>query len=247
MMCSWGLYEWGDIANIIIAIASVVTAIVTARMLIKQHNLQKEQHKLEQAKHELESKKFEAQKQEHQPNFYFKRYDDRMEICNKGVPLAQPIEFWISSMLYIETTLVENHLLRDYIYCCPIRVYEDECRCQEEVEGVVAICPFDKERRNNFHTLTKQTHDALCKDLAPKIPQMTTVHVMESDLIKIQYVDMYQQKHTLYYHDSMKIDKDTYSFLEYVQHCATHKPHDPKNCDITAVLNDVAMFRFKKM
>ena len=130
MMCSWGLSEWGDIANIVIAVASVATAIVTARMLIKQHKLQQEQHKLEQSKHKLELQKFEAQKQEHQPNFYFKRYDDRMEICNKGVPLTQPIEFWISSMLYIETTLVENHLLRDYIYCCPIRVYEDECRCQ---------------------------------------------------------------------------------------------------------------------
>ena len=38
MMCSWGLSEWGDIANIIIAIASVATAIVTAIVLFKQRN-----------------------------------------------------------------------------------------------------------------------------------------------------------------------------------------------------------------
>lgn len=37
-MCSWGLSEWGDIANIIIAIASVATAIVTAIVLFKQRN-----------------------------------------------------------------------------------------------------------------------------------------------------------------------------------------------------------------
>lgn len=246
-MCDWGLNEWGDVANIVIAVASVATAIVTARMLIKQHKLQQEQHKLEQSKHKLELQKLEAQKQEHQPNFYFKRYDDRMEICNKGVPLTQPIEFWISSMLYIETTLVENHMLQDYIHCCPIRVYEDECRCQEEVEGVVAICPFDKELRNRFHILTKQTHDALCKDLAPKIPHMTTVCVIESDLITIRYVDMYQQKHTLYYHDSVQIDKDTYHYYERICMHAKYKPQNITNCDVKQIVREVAMFRFKKM
>ena len=35
-MCSWGLSEWGDVANIVIAVASVATAIVTAIVLIKQ-------------------------------------------------------------------------------------------------------------------------------------------------------------------------------------------------------------------
>ena len=34
-MYTWGLSEWGDIANILIAVASVATDIVTARMLIK--------------------------------------------------------------------------------------------------------------------------------------------------------------------------------------------------------------------
>ena len=37
-MCSWGLNEWGDIANIVIAVASVATAIVTAIVLFKQRN-----------------------------------------------------------------------------------------------------------------------------------------------------------------------------------------------------------------
>lgn len=37
-MSTWGLSEWGDIANIVIAVASVATAIVTAVVLIKQRN-----------------------------------------------------------------------------------------------------------------------------------------------------------------------------------------------------------------
>lgn len=37
-MSPWGLSEWGDIANIVIAVASVATAIVTAVVLIKQRN-----------------------------------------------------------------------------------------------------------------------------------------------------------------------------------------------------------------
>lgn len=43
-MCTWGLKEWGDIANIIIAVASVATAIVTAIVLCKQHKLQINTH-----------------------------------------------------------------------------------------------------------------------------------------------------------------------------------------------------------
>ena len=37
-MSTWGLSEWGDIANIVIAVASVATAIVTAFVLYKQRN-----------------------------------------------------------------------------------------------------------------------------------------------------------------------------------------------------------------
>lgn len=37
-MCTWGLSEWGDVANIVIAVASVATAIVTAVVLFKQRN-----------------------------------------------------------------------------------------------------------------------------------------------------------------------------------------------------------------
>ena len=37
-MCTWGLNEWGDIANIVIAVASVATAIVTVIVLFKQRN-----------------------------------------------------------------------------------------------------------------------------------------------------------------------------------------------------------------
>ena len=38
IMCTWGLEEWGDIANIIIAVASAATAIATVIVLFKQRN-----------------------------------------------------------------------------------------------------------------------------------------------------------------------------------------------------------------
>ena len=231
-MCTWGLSEWGDVANIIIAVASVATAIVTAIVLCKQHRLQKEQ--------------LIAQQQEHQPKFYFKRYDDRLEICNKGVPLTQPIEFWICSMLYIKTTLIENHLLQDYIHCCPIRTY-GECKCQEELEGVVAICPCDKDVRTAFHALTKRVYDSLYNEVAPKTPRMTQIHVIESDLIKIKYTDIYSKQHTLYYHDSMQIDEDTYAYYQQICLHSNYKPRDIKECNVSMIIDDVLLFRFKKM
>ena len=44
------LSQLGDVANIVIAVASVATAIVTAIVLCKQHKLQKQQHALEKEK-----------------------------------------------------------------------------------------------------------------------------------------------------------------------------------------------------
>ena len=231
-MCTWGLSEWGDVANIIIAVASVATAIVTAIVLCKQHRLQKEQ--------------LNAQQQEHQPKFYFKRYDDRLEICNKGIALTEPIYFEICSMLYIKTTLIENHLLQDYIHCCPIRTY-GECKCQEELEGVVAICPCDKDVRTAFHALTKRVYDSLYNEVAPQKPQMTQIHVIESDLIEIKYTDIYSKQHTLYYHDSMQIDEDTYAYYQQICLHSTYKPSSIKDCDVAKIIDDVLLFRFKNM
>ena len=233
LICSSELSIWGDIANIVIAVASVATAIVTARMLIKQHKLQQEQ--------------LIAQQQEHQPKFYFKRCDNRLEICNKGVPLTQPIEFCICSILYIRTTLVENHLLQDYIHCCPIRMYADDCKCQEELDGIVAVCPFDKDERVAFHTVTKRVYDSLYNEVAPKTSRMTQIHVIESDLIKIKYTDIYSKQHTLYYHDSMQIDEDTYAYYQQICLHSNYKPRDIKECDVSMIIDDVLLFRFKKM
>lgn len=232
-MCTWGLSEWGDIANIVIAVASVATAIVTAIVLCKQYFLQQEQ--------------LNTQQLEHQPKFYFKHYDDRLEICNKGMALTEPLYFEICSMLYIKTTIEENHLLQDYIHCCPIRIYTDDCKCQEELEGVVAICPFDKDQRVAFHALTKQTYEVLYKEVAPKTPRMVQIHVIESDLIKMQYTDLYHKQHTLYYHDSMQIDEDTYAYYQQIRLHSYYKPRSIKECDVSKIIHDVLLFRFKKM
>lgn len=232
-MYNLGLSEWGDIANIVIAVASVATAIVTAIVLCKQHRLQKEQ--------------LNAQQQEHQPKFYFKRYDDRLEICNKGIALTEPIYFEICSMLYIRTTLVENHLLQDYIHCCPIRMYAADCKCQEELDGIVAVCPFDKDERVAFHTVTKRVYDSLYNEVAPQIPRMTHIHVIESDLIKIKYTDIYSKQHTLYYHDSMQIDEDTFAYYQQIRLHSNYKPTNIKECNISKIIDDVLQFRFKKM
>ena len=162
-MCTSGLSIWGDIANIVIAVASVATAIVTAVVLHKQHNLQKEQHKLDQSKHDLELQKFEAQKQEHQPIFHFRRLDDCLEICNSGEKLAQPIKFSIVSMADIYFSIFYFGRIIEYVTCVPVKIYK-ECKCHEELDGVIVRCHFDKEERELLHSKCTEVVNSLVDD-----------------------------------------------------------------------------------
>lgn len=80
-MNTWGLNEWGDIANIVIAVASVATAIVTAVVLFKQRN---------------------DNIKEKQPRFTFSPQEGRMTICGEqgkclqieGVDVNKCVEVW---------------------------------------------------------------------------------------------------------------------------------------------------------
>ena len=174
------LSTWGDIGNIILGISSLFTAIVTAIVLCKQHKLQQKQHKLEQ-------EKLKIQQMEHQPLFFFKRGKDHLAICNSGTKLNRPIEFAIGSMIYVQSSMFLPDGLKNFVYCCPINIYKD-CRCQEELDGVVAKCPFVEEDRTKLHDITSKIWNSLVhsKKLIPKLPYMTSVIVRESDLIAIK-------------------------------------------------------------
>ena len=246
-MCNWGLSEWGDIANIVIAIASVATAIVTARMLIKQHKLQKEQHNLDQSKHNLEVQKFEAQKQEHQPVFYFRRHDDCLEICNSGEKLSQPIKFSIQTYIYIFVYTFQFGRIIEYPTLIPLKIYK-ECICQEELDGIVAKCNFNKQIRDDLHTLCKTIVDTIGnnKQFQMRAPYISGIGVRDCDLITIEYTDIYKQTHRLFYNDSFPITEETYSKILRAMQNASYMPKNIEKIDIKRIIQEVVRFKYVK-
>ena len=210
------LSTWGDIGNIILGITSVFTANVTAVVLCK-----------------LEQEKLKIQQMEHQPLFFFKRERDHMDICNSGAKLNRPIEFTIGSMIYVQSSMFFPSGLKTFVYCCPINIYKD-CRCQEELDGVVGKCPFAEEDRTKLHEITSKIWNSLVhsEKLIPKLPYMTSVIVRESDLIAIKYQDVYHIDHTVYYLDSSPISEETFNKLNKI--------------DLNNILRGILQFRFEK-
>lgn len=243
-MCSWGLNEWGDIANVVIAVASVATAIVTAHMLIKQHKLQLKQHALEREKHLLEERKLKAQQQEHQPAFYFKRHDDCLEICNSGEKLAQPIKFSISSMAYICFSFFHFGRIIEYVTCVPVKIYR-ECKCQDELDGVVARCHFNKDERELLHNKCTEVVNSLVDDkqIQMRVHPMSGVAVRDSELIAIEYTDVYKQTHRLFYKDSIPITGESYEKIMQAMMQVSRIPMQIDKIDVESIKRIVLQFR----
>ena len=246
-MSSSGLSMLGDIANIVIAVASVATAIVTARMLIKQHKLQLKQHSLEREKHLLEERKLKAQQQEHQPAFYFKRHDDCLEICNSGERLAHPIKFHIQSYMYIFVYTIQFGRIIEYPTLIPLRVY-NECICQEELDGVVAKCNFNKQIRDELHTTCKTIVDTIGDNQYFQIraPYISGIGVRDCDLITIEYTDIYKQTHRLFYNDSFPVTEETYGKILKAMQNTCYKPKSIERIDIQKIIQEVVQFKYIK-
>lgn len=247
-MCAWELDKWGDIANIIIAVASVATAIVTARMLIKQHKLQKEQHALEQSKHELEKKKLEIQQLEHQPVFYFKRNEDSLEICNSGTKLMQPIRFGIRTMVYVEMFGFFLRQPKTFVSCFPVKLYRD-CSALAELEGVVGQCPFNKEERDMLHKkcfeLSERLSDNIQKiNAISHTTGIAGLNVRVSDLLMISYKDIYKKQHICYYSDSTLIDEQCHKSIVNAIRSSQYKPNeDIAGIDVEKIVKEALQFR----
>lgn len=250
-LCNLTLSDWGDIGNIILGTASVFTAVVTTCMLIKQHRLQNKQHKLEQEKHELEKKKLEVQQLEHQPVFHFKRNEDCLEICNSGTKLLQPIRFTVRSMIYVELSAYIMGKPFSYVTCIPVKIYND-CRSQEELDGVVARCKFSKEEKETLHLKCSEIPKQLSMDIEKK--KLFTNHmgfagiiIRVSDLITISYKDIYKEPHICYYSDSTLIDEQCQKNIVNTIRSSQYKPNENiAGIDVKAIVNEVLQFKHLK-
>ena len=184
---------------------------------------------------------------EHQPLFFFKREKDHMDICNSGAKLHRPIEFSIGSMIYVQSSMFLPGGLKTFVYCCPVKIYKD-CRCQEELDGVVGKCSFSEEDRTKLHEITSKIWNSLVHSdkLIPKLPYMTSVIVRESDLIAIKYQDVYHIDHKIYYLDSSPISEETYNKLDKIRQSVPPGIYSVDKINLNNILQGILQFRFEK-
>ncbi|MCI9244770.1 MAG: hypothetical protein HFJ82_04595 [Alistipes sp.] len=235
------LADWGAIGNIILGIASVFTAIVTARMLSKQHELQKEQHRLDQ-------EKLNAQQLEHQPSFQFTRTDDKLIISNQGSVLSTPIKSTIYSMVIVQTEKSEHMAeYKQCIYCHPVRYYERFGLSTLNLNGELDVYKFKVEDRKQLLEKVKEIYMGILhwKFLTPHDPIVSVQSVMLTDLIKIEYVDMYHKSHVIYYKDSQIITKDRFEQLVEISRRVPFGIYDVENVIPDNIIRQVYATNFE--
>ena len=200
-MCTWGLEEWGDIANIVIAVASVATAIVTTIVLCKQFCLQCKQN--------------EDNRLEHQPIFEFEQNDDAFIIYAKGASMAAPAKIEITSVIAMEPAkaTMENGRYYRYGVTIPYKNYRSIDRTYN-LSGKLIECRYaDTDMLFKLTNLVKGLerqikHPLYFGIVAEDLP------VYASDLIKIEYMDMYKAKRTIYYFNLQEIPKWLYEEMQ---------------------------------
>lgn len=204
-----GLADWGNIANIVLAAMSVFTAIVTAWMLRKQHNLQRKQY-------DLDREKLYTQQQEHQPSFQFTRKDNKFIISNQGSVLSAPIKTTVRSMIIVQTEKSEKmDEFKQCIYCHPVQFYERFGLSTSNLSGDLVIYKFKDDDLKLLLDRTKEIYEGILhwKFLTPNSAFIYVLSVTLTDLIKIEYVDMYHKSHIVYYKDTEIITKERYEQL----------------------------------
>lgn len=232
-MNSCELSMWGNVANIVIAVASVVTAIVTAIVLCKQHKLQKEQHK-------LEKEKLNAQQLEHQPKFQFGRKDGAYIISNEGSELSAPIRVSIHSMITVLSEKFIDEESIDCIYCFPV-IYYKQKQPTGKLKGDLIYFTYDKEDwgliQEKVSTLQKRLDDW---ESFPKDAPLTTIlSVRISDVVRITYYDMYNVKRVVHFWDSEQISESQYIQMVILSHNVPFGLYDPQNIYIEKIVRNV--------
>lgn len=215
MLCSMSLSDWGDIGNIFLGVSSVATAIVTAIVLIKQHRLQEKQHKLQIKQHLLEKNKLNAQQMEHQPLFQFNKTDEMLTITNAGCELSAPVSVQLHSMVIVKSEKLLDDCLQNFICCHPVSYYDRQMSSTGQLKGDVAVAKFKSEDFNILKTKIYNLNKYLSnwKNAPIDVPLTNVYYIGISDVVQIDYVDMYKISRTAYFCSSQPISKTRFDQL----------------------------------
>lgn len=230
MLLFGSLADWGYIANIVLAVMSVFTAIVTARVLVKQHKLQKKQ--------------LNAQQLEHQPRFQFHQTEEGLIISNDGCEISETARFEITPMIIIEAT--KRDTSEQFMTCIPIEYYS-EIHKTYNYKGTLAKCSYTS--AENLIKL-KQIVEGVKNRI--KLTGLSLVCIWDdeelvkvSDLVKIEYVDIYKIRRFVYYYNMREIPEWLYLQAKLFAKRTLMMSMDIKDLTVDDIIKEVSRFNNK--
>ena len=230
-MTECNLSIWGDIANIVIAVASIATAIVTANVLRKQHKLQKEQ--------------LNAQQLEHQPLFSFgKTTDDYLTISNNGYALTSPATITLQPLLMVAFDRIANNsseVLDSYFWSMEIIRYSGRTYTANQDGLLIRYKKLSEDTEKLLQEKITEIRQRVKK--YEVIYNLSSIEIRTTNLIKIEYVDMYKVSRTTYFWERTEIASALYDQIKNTIY--NQKASLIADIDITAALHDIMRLKHK--
>ena len=147
-------------------------------------------------------------------------------------------------MAYIYFSIFHFGRIIEYVTCVPVKIYR-ECKCQEELDGVVARCHFNKEDRELLHNKCAEVVNRIVDDkqIQMRVHPMSGIAVRDCDLMAIEYTDVYKQTHRLFYKDSIAITGESYEKIMQAMMQVSRIPMQIDKIDVESIKRKVLQFR----
>ena len=189
-MSSGGLSEWGDIANIIIAVASVATAIVTAIVLYKQYELQ-----------------ISTNQPLFRINVLYEDYDkdnktdtERIQIYNDGAPVKYISSPSIRTLFLLKIASKKEN--KHFIKCYEFINYCRYGKFHKNLKGII---------RDGYAPNNLSKYQTLCNDINNYSDQDIKYSLTKLFIIKIEYIDVNGVNNVRYFANNEPIKKKQYN------------------------------------
>ncbi len=194
----------------------------------------------------MQRKQNEDNRLEHQPIFEFVPGEESFSIFAKGASMAAPAKIEITSVIAMEPrkAIMENGRYYRYAVTIPYKNYQSIDRTYN-LSGKLLECSYaTAETLLRLKALVQVLqlqikHPAKFGIMPEDLPVHTT------DLIKIEYIDMYQVKHTRYYFNMQEIPKWLYEEMLKELQDYPFGPYEISDLSVDRVIDEILKFKHR--
>lgn len=194
----------------------------------------------------MQRRQNEDNRLEHQPIFEFVQGEDTFTITARGASMAAPAKIEITSVIALEPAkrVMEDGRYYRYGVTIPYKNYRSIDRTYN-LSGKLLECSYaTAETLLRLKTLVQVLqlqikHPAKFGIMPEDLPVHTT------DLIKIEYIDMYRVKHTRYYFNMQEIPKWLYEEMLKELQDYPFGPYDISDLSVDRVIDEILKFKHR--